>query len=176
MKVLITTLFALFLYGITSSQTVDTTLTKADYQWFQTDTKTWTFQSPVDTISAKAGSTQDTVIVGAGDTLFYNFPDTLIVNFPHNLGTGFVGAATINMDNIGAHTTLTGTYAVQTAQCESGCPWTTEVSSALPANTASTRVLFEVRNIKMRLLIIGTGGFGSVNSWITIKPASLTKS
>lgn len=169
--------FSIFLIisAVSFAQTVDTTVTSADYQWYQVDTKTWTFQTPADTLSAKSGSTQDTVVVGVGDTLFYDYPDTVIINFPHNFGTGFVGAATVNMDDIQTFTDLTGTFAIQTAQCET-CRWTTEVSTALPAVTATTRVMFEVRNIKMRCLIIATGGFGTADAEITLKPASITKS
>ena len=166
MKTIITFTIAM-LFAFTAIGQDATSYSITNYGWHSTDTKAWVLKTAIDTMSADVAP--DTIISGT-DTIIYDFPDTLIILAPGNYGTNFGGLLIMNMDTIGAATDLVGTVDIMMAQCAS-CPYTIEKTINLPDVDTYSRDTFDLRDIKMQLRFIVSAGLGSVQSWVTLKPA-----
>lgn len=131
----------------------DTTLTYVNWKQHATGTNSWLFTMPVDTFDATSAN------------------DTLYVTIPHIFSTGFAGQLVARHTNVSGSSV--GSIVVQSAPTSLG-PWSTAATIAIAHNALEpTPVNFVVRNLMLRVLIVGDVGIGVPRGWLTLKPASI---
>lgn len=148
-----------------SAQSLDTTLTKADYLWHQNDTKTWVFD-----LSGTL-TDEDTLFID-GDTIL-NVYDTITFDFPNKFGNSFAGWLRFSTDTIPTYADVTGFYRLFQAACET-CDYEPIIASTAITAPAAFVKTFDLHAIKLRAVFWTTGDTGTFEGNLVLKPSSIS--